>query len=301
MLHPMKSYWPLVASLLLAISASASTRIATEDAPSITDADYVNYAANFPSVGKLKGAFSGSGVLISDQWVLTAAHVADFSKSMTFTIGDHVVGSSEIIVHPDYQSFSSNHAYDLALVRLETAIGDITPAQLWEFSSPDGVLGREGSWVGYGQGGDGLTGAMGATYALRGFTNMIEYTGDEIGVTADAFVADFDRPDGSENFNEKSDPIPTALEGQLTPFDSGGGVFTQIGDFDYLIGINSFRGVTDGSFNSDYGDLSGAINLQPFIDWIETTTGVMAVPEPGHFAAIAALAMLGVVARRRRR
>jgi len=283
--------------------AQASTMQAISDVPGLTEQDHIDYGAQFTSVGRVDGHFSGSGVLIAPNWVLTAAHVADFSDpdEIEFTVGGQVYHSAEVILHPDYVTFSSNHEADIALVRLETPIGDITPATMWRFGQATDLIGRTAGWVGFGQGGDGLTGATGS-YGKRGFTNVIDYTGDQIGVTAGAFVSDFDRIDGSENLSEHSDPNPTALEGNVTPFDSGGGVFTQVDNLDYLVGVISFRGVVDGSHNSDYGDLSGAINLHGYLDWIETTSGVAAVPEPGHFAALAGLAALGlIVALKRRR
>lgn len=281
----------------------ASTMQAPSDVPDLTEQDHIDYGAQFTSVGQLDGHFSGSGVLIAPNWVLTAAHVADASddNEMVFTIGGQTVNSAEVILHPDYIRFASDHADDVALVRLDSSVSGIDPAQLWSFGQATDVLGRTSSWIGYGQGGTGLTGAQG-TYEKRGFTNVIDYTGTDLGVTPEAFATDFDRIDGSENANAQSDPTPTALEGNVTPLDSGGGVFTDIDGLDYLIGVISFRGVIDGSHDSDYGDLSGAINMHNYLGWIETTSGVAAVPEPGHFAAFAGLAMLGVgIAARRRK
>lgn len=292
-----------VSILLSATLAHASTMQAPSDVPGLTEQDHIDLGAQYASVGELDGAFSGSGVLIAPNWVLTAAHVADYSDNdeMTFTIGGQVYQSAEVILHPDYVTFASDHANDLALVRLDTAVGDIGPAKLWRFGQATDVMGLETSWVGYGQGGTGLTGAKGI-YQKRGFTNVIDYTGADIGVTPDAMVTDFDRIDGSENADERSDPTPSPLEGNVTPLDSGGGVFAEFGELDYLIGVISFGGALDGVIDSDYGDLSGAINLHNYLGWIETTSGVVAVPEPGHFALLAGLAMLavGMAARRRK-
>jgi len=66
----------------------ASTIIAAADDPAVTAQMYRDEAALYPMVGKVTGSgLSGSGVLISDRWVLTAGHVAYGKTTGTFNVG----------------------------------------------------------------------------------------------------------------------------------------------------------------------------------------------------------------------
>ena len=69
----MKSLLSLLAGCALTVTVSqASTIIAPTDNPLVTAQMYMDEAAPYPMVGKVPGSgLSGSGVLISDRWVLT--------------------------------------------------------------------------------------------------------------------------------------------------------------------------------------------------------------------------------------
>lgn len=261
----------------------AVTIIDPADDPSINSQLYRDHANRFPSVGRLTGnGATGSGVLIGDRWVLTAAHVAAAVTSPSFEVGGANYSVSTTIVHPDY--LSGSFESDLALILLSTAVGNVPPAEIWQYSDAISMVGTEASWVGHGFVGSGRTGTVGIVQ-FRAFTNVIDVLGnhpDYAGLPLSSFVADFDHPDGSTN-TTASDPVATQLEGALAPGDSGGGVFAEIGGHPYLIGVNSFGSTHDsqpGGTNGRYGALSGATNLQSFTGWIEDETGIRAVPEP---------------------
>lgn len=61
----------------------------------------------------------------------------------------------------------------------------------------------------------------------------------------------------------------------MAPGDSGGGVFLTIDSQTYLAGVISFVAGTDGSGNSDYGDVNGFGRVSAFTPWIIST-----IPEP---------------------
>ncbi len=87
-------FYPLTLVCCLATStlAPASTILHTLD-PQV----YRDEAALYPAVGKVSGqGLIGSGVLISDRWVLTAGHIADFKTGGTYAIGgvDHLIQSA---------------------------------------------------------------------------------------------------------------------------------------------------------------------------------------------------------------
>lgn len=286
---------PLI-GLLAAISGTrAATIIAPSDDPLVTAQMYRDEAALYPSVGKVTGSgLSGSGVLISDRWVLTAGHISFGKTSGTFAIGGINYAIQSSITHPSY-SFGSN-PFDLGLLYLSAAIPAAEAATMIRFGEPNAILGSEATWVGHGLTGTGLTGAQ-APLEFRAFTNIIDVMGPAYGLTATSFVSDFDRPDGSTNANSSS-PAATRLEGNVASGDSGGGVFVTVDGIRYLAGISSYTGRFGPGAASSYGSISGATNVELFHAWILDQTGISAVPEPG---SLSVLCLGGLLALRRRR
>lgn len=256
---------------------------------------YRDKALLYEAVGQVTGAvFGGSGVLISDRWVLTAGHVAMGKTGGTFTIGGAGYAVQASVTHPGY-AFPNNFS-DLGLLHLASPVTGVAPAPLLGLTSSGQLLGLEAAWVGFGIGGTGTTGAQGAL-DHRAFTNVIDVFGPSYGLTSTAFIADFDNPDGSTNAPESS-PTATRLEGNVASGDSGGGVFVNVGDTRYLVGVISFTGGFSPGMNSRYGSISGASDLQQFHAWIYDQTGIASVPEPSA-ALLGAIGALGLLHRRR--
>ena len=286
----------LGACLVATFSTRASTILAPADAPLVTAQMYLDEAALYPMVGKVAGSgLSGSGVLISDRWVLTAGHIS-YGKTNTasFNIGGVNYAVESSITHPSY-SFGSN-PFDLGLLYLSAPVPALAAATMIHFDAPNSILGREATWVGHGLTGTGLTGAQ-APFAFQAFTNIIDVMGPAYYLTDTSFVSDFDRPDGSTNATQSS-PTATRLEGNVTSGDSGGGVFVTVDGIRYLAGISSYTGRFGPGAASSYGSISGATNLDLFHSWIFDKTGITAVPEPSTLwlLGIGSLSML----RRRR-
>jgi hypothetical protein len=272
------------------ISGHASTVLDSVD-PQL----YRDEAALYPMVGKVTGSgYSGSGVLISNRWVITAGHVADFKTGGTYLVAGTSYTIQSYVAHPNHTAFSTT--YDVGLLYLSAPVSGVEAATLLRFDSPESVIGREATWVGNGVTGTGLNDSRGAN-EFRGFTNVIDGVTPRSGLPVPSFFSDFDSPDGTGN-SLGSDASPTRLEGNVTAGDSGGGVFANVNGKSFLIGITSYTSGFSPGLNSKYGSLSGAANLHYFHSWIYETTGIAAIPEvsAGWICMLAGL--LGFVRRR---
>lgn len=280
----------------------------------VADVNFVNLGADprYASVGRFlysvgASGYIASGVLISPQWVLTAAHVVggnDFLgggiSNMSFTLfsgaNSFVYTAMEWIPHPGWAATSGDllAGYDIGLVRLDANVTGFQPATLYP---GDSIPIQAGTIVGFGNTGTGLTGFQQGTYGTkRAGQNMIDAQGDGTSISSSIVFADFDRP-GVPSESVLGSSTPLALEYLSAPGDSGGGLFVTEGVNTYLLGITSFGwGYTDGNANADYGDLAGFTTVSSFQAWIETTT---AVPEPGTWAAGGLLVALAAAARLR--
>jgi hypothetical protein len=275
-------------------TARAVTILDPSEAP-ILDQEYRDLGANHPSVGQASGpALSGSGPYIGGRWVLTAGHIAFEKTSGSFSLGGSSYPIIRGITFPGWSLGSDSN--DIGLIELSSEIPGVTPALMIQLADDSILLGQTTTWVGYGQGGTGLTGSTGLPGTLRGFTNVIDGFGPTLGLVESSMITDFDRPDGSKNSIAGSNPLPSALEGNVAPGDSGGAVFWGDG----MVGVISYRArLADDPFsNSDYGELSGASRLSRFTDWISEQTDIAAVPEPS-VAGLLAVGWIGWLRRRR--
>ena len=251
----------------------------------------------FSAVGQLSVSFSTgggtscSGTLIADQWILTAAHCVDRPVDSAAFLRDTNFGFiDQVILHPDWQRNNFLGGGDLALLRLSTPITTIDPAEIYTGRDE---LGAQGTIVGFGQTGTGLTGAQAGTQGtLRAGNNVMDVLGTARGWDERILLTDFDNPlnPGDSNYGSSS---PLDLEYSIAPGDSGGALFILTDAGWQIAGVSSFVNSTDGSPNSDYGDSNGFTRISDYSGWINSI-----IPAPGTLPMLASGLLFG--ARRRR-
>ncbi|MFA5688437.1 MAG: PEP-CTERM sorting domain-containing protein [Kiritimatiellales bacterium] len=228
-------------------------------------------------------SYHGSGTALSPNWVLTAAHNADFNDdgqvddglAVNFYLpgfGSYAVSS--FFIHPDFTGFSNpSIQHDLCLLYF----ADPLPELLFPILGNSLTLNTTATLVGYGRSGYGSYGyTTGALLTDRRFGfNVIDSF--EISGSGILFRYDFDDPD-------TGDGLGNDLETIIGPGDSGGSLLAG----NALVGVNTF---TEG-YGGRFGDIGGGVALNNEWGWIASTTG-LAVPEPASvFLLISGIAGL---------
>jgi len=250
--------------------------------------------AAYASVGRVTwtepvGNFLGSGTLIRDDWVLTAAHVVDGTNNLgagitnlQFLVGGNLYSAADWIPHPTWATSGGENnlfaGWDIGLIRLSDEVSNVAPAELYQ--ATDGFeLGQTATIVGYGATGTGLTGATQSAGTRRAGNNVVDVVGGQQTMGSnpnfrfghDRLLAiDFDEP-GVPGTSTLGSAVPLNLEYLTAPGDSGGGLFLETPDGPRVAGVTSLGSTIDGNVDSDYGDRASFTRVASFIDWINDT------------------------------
>jgi trypsin len=235
----------------------------------IPDSEYRVDAGDCRTLADLPG--EGHGVLIAKQWVVTAAHAVLWRPVHELTLNGVPRPASKVIVHPGYkaapEALKSGNAEplmrfmassdDIALVKLEHPVNDITPAQIYRGTAEDGQMVKI---VGSGATGNGLVGEYPDSphrgQLRRAFSRVISADEKWLGLK---FVAP---------------PKAVALEGMPADGDSGAPVFLEVKGSWELAGIVS-RKLAKGKISEficcHYGQITYQIRISRYASWIDST------------------------------
>lgn len=199
---------------------------------------------------------TGSCVLISPCWALTAAHVLDGAESadVVTATGTHPV--NRLLPHHGWRDRYAEH--DIALVHVSRRFGLARYAPL-----SDGTerLGTVAVAAGYGATGPLSTGYARADGRIRAGTALLTATDRSV------YLCDIRRT---------GTPLPFCI----APGDSGGGLWGTASDGrTVLVGINSFTSrLGTGPTRSQAGEESGHTRVALYREWIREVAGSLDGP-----------------------
>lgn len=266
----------------------------------IDEKEYLRLATKkqFDCVGQvLKDTLSsGSCVLISDRFVLSAAHVFIDSDTRSDTINfngqtvvtympynHRVTDVKELSVvfkgqkrkiknlwlHPFYLDSLTKGSCDIALLELESSLDNITPTNInTEFNEQNSnVVG-----VGYGASGPADRPDLVSNYdkKIAGQNVVDSISGTKYMGFETLLICDFDHPT-RKDCNKTGSPTPRPLEYVSTGGDSGGGLFRKKDNKWELIGIcaGSNTDIDQLMKTGYYGQIMEWTRVSAFTNWIE--------------------------------
>ena len=238
--------------LSILISFILMSLIIRHDVP---DERFIELAKDYPQICHLS---DGEATLISENWVVTAAHAAiglqeemKYGESPLLVISGQEYKVDKVVLHPEFHLGTTSIEHDIALIQFMGSITDISYARLYDQQDEKGM---KITIVGRGDFGTGISGPQKWDGITRAATNKIE------GVSDQWVTYNFDEP-GSESI--------TALEGVSGPGDSGGPAFVDIDGTRYIVGVSSHQ--MDNGKEGVYGVTEYYARISSYKNWIEET------------------------------
>lgn len=208
---------------------------------------YLKFARGTTAVGSV--GRGGDATLISSQWALTAAHVANGAsrsgRRLVVRFGFAEYAVSQVVLDPKWKELGP---HDLALLQLETPVKGVNPIPIYRGANERGVIARI---FGHGGSGVGTSRARVEDGRLRAATTRVD------SMNRDWLFFSFDAP-----------PRGTTLEGAPGPGDSGGPALIAIGRDWFVAGVSS--GGYDGKDGpGTYGAVDQFARVSTDAAWID--------------------------------
>lgn len=212
-----------------------------------------------------------SGVLINDQFLLSAAHCYR-SGVHTVKLGGETYSIVNWVANSLYNPNDPLAGFDFSVARLDRRVTNLVPLDV----RSNGV-GSQALINIFTAGGTGLGNGTNyafpwspipATWANRGMTNRADL---DLASYPNIILADFDNPTGTSNTLSflGSSAASTAREGNLIWGDSGGPVTVTVSGKEQVVGICSGLGDQNGNaIYGDYGDISFFSSVSSAYPWI---------------------------------
>ena len=267
----------------------------------VREAEYLALARQpqFDCVGQVYSdtAAAGSCVLIHERYVLTAAHVLITSDvrldtivmngqtmishvpinervadvaSIYIHIDGQQVQAKAIALHPEFLKNKEEGPCDIALVELEKPFSNIAPAKAYTFADE-----MDSNVVGVGFGASGKAGVPDSIFTLSkkiaGENVIDKISGPEFEGRKTMLSCDFD-DESRKECNKMGSPTPRPLEYICGGGDSGGGLFRQVGEDWFLVGICSGAPININQLMKTgyYGQVMEWTRVSAFTQWINT-------------------------------
>lgn len=237
------------------------------------------------------GAHQGTGTLVAPTWVITDAHVVSTREdgrttpvpasaiTVRFDGIEHRV--REVVIHPDYWAARNAGAaevfarrgVDVALLRLEGPVSDLTPAAL---ATADPAPGTLVTFVGRGTSGDAVSVVKTPTQdgQRRAGTNRVDQVGGTVGervIPPYLLVGDLDHPT-RESFNRTGSATPTEYEALPVGGDSGGPILMMQDGRPVIAGlfVTSSIAIHDEASDGIYGSVWYGTSAASIREWVRS-------------------------------
>lgn len=237
----------LLVSLL--ISSIANAIIIRHD---VSDEKYIALSEPFVSMVKINLP-DGVGTLISKEWVLTTAHIAQLvNKGHTVDVNGKQFTVEKVMIHPENRE---DPGVDIALIKLTQPVNHVKPVNLYTNTDE---LGKKIIIAGHWKSGNGLTGGTKIDGKIRAAQNTID------NIYKNKWI--------SFKFNHPSDINVDAMEGVPDAGDNGGAAYFVDGNKQYILGVSSAQS-TKGTNGKEgrYGVTEYFMRVSYYSEWIYQT------------------------------